>query len=61
MKNEITEIRVESGIGRVWQSRPGEWIWAHPNGSAGSGEPSFEDAVEAVEDCERAAGEGGDR
>jgi hypothetical protein len=44
-----TEIRVEGGIGRVWEARPGHWSWAHPDGSEGCDEKSFDAAVEAVE------------
>ena len=48
MNNEVVEIAVNGGIGRVWESRPGHWSWAHPDGSQGS-EDTCEAAIAAVE------------
>lgn len=45
MSNNVTNIRTESGELRIWESRPGKFAWATPNGSEGSDEASFEDAV----------------
>lgn len=37
------------GLGRVWESRPGKWSWALPDGSEGS-EPTCEAAIAEVEE-----------
>ena len=47
--NEVVEVRVENGITRVWEARPGHWSWAHPDGSEGVNEPTCEAAIKAVE------------
>ena len=44
--NEVIEIPTgTNGILRVWESSVSGWCWATPNGSEGSAEPSFEQAV----------------
>ena len=47
--NQIVEVKVEGGIGRVWEARAGHWSWAHPDGSEGCNEPTCEAAIAAVE------------
>ena len=54
--NEVVEVRVSGGIGRVWQSSPGQWRWAHPDGSEGVC-PTCETAVSALEELDSAIGE----
>ena len=57
MSNNITNIRTAAGEFRIWESRPGKFAWATPNGSEGSEEASFDDAVKeafAAEDLNAA-------
>lgn len=53
--NNVIEVRVKGGFGRVWAARENQWRWAHPDGSEGS-EPSCEAAIEAVESIGKPAG-----
>jgi hypothetical protein len=52
MSNNVTNIRTAAGELRIWESRPGKFGWATPNGSEGSDEASFGDAVKEAFDAE---------
>jgi hypothetical protein len=45
MSTNVTNIRTSNGELRIWESRPGHFAWATPNGSEGGDEASFDDAV----------------
>jgi hypothetical protein len=52
-EKEVTEIPTgTNGILRVWESSVAGWCWATDNGSEGSAEPSFEQAVAEAFDAE---------
>jgi hypothetical protein len=42
---EVTEIRLSSGVGRIWEESPGRFSWAHPDGSEGVRCTSFSEAL----------------
>lgn len=46
--NQVTNIPTGHGELRIWESAAGVWAWATPNGSQGSAEDSFEEAVSAA-------------
>lgn len=53
MKSEVAEIRLNSGeVGRIWESRPESFSFAHPNGSQGSGYKTFEEAETALNEAD---------
>jgi len=50
--NQVSEIRMKSGIGRIWEARAGQFSFAHPDGSEGSGYETFEEAESQLRACE---------
>ena len=48
MSEQVDEVKLKSGIGRIWEARPGKFSWAHPDGSEGCDCPSWEAAEAAL-------------
>ena len=49
---KTTEIPLENGTGRIWESRPGTWSWAHNDGSEGESK-SFCDSLTELNQIDR--------
>lgn len=65
--NEVIEVRLKTGVGRVWQIRENCWGWASPDGSEGT-EPTCEKAIEECMEadygaphCQKCGNQAGER